>query len=256
MKISFLGAADGVTGSRHLVESAGQTHPARLRPVPGLQGAARAQLGAAPAAMLRLHRRRGAQPCPPGPQRLAARLVKHGYRGPIYASAATCDLAEVLLLDSAHLQEEDARRANRYGYRATPRRCRCTPRPTPARDRQAHAAAHARELRMGGQVRRHADTGGPPAGRLRVTLAAAARRWCSRGDLGRSGDLLMPPRSTSTAPTCCSSSRPTATVLHPAEDVADAAGRHRARHHGAAARCCCRPSRWAARRPCCWCCSG
>jgi metallo-beta-lactamase family protein len=43
-------------------------------------------------------------------------LVKHGFRGPIYATPATCDLAEVLLLDSAHLQEEDARRANRYGY--------------------------------------------------------------------------------------------------------------------------------------------
>ena len=42
-------------------------------------------------------------------------LVKQGFRGPIYASPATRDLAEVLLLDSAHLQEEDARRANRYG---------------------------------------------------------------------------------------------------------------------------------------------
>ena len=43
-------------------------------------------------------------------------LVKNGFRGPIYCTAGTRDLLEVLLLDSAHLQEEDAARANRYGY--------------------------------------------------------------------------------------------------------------------------------------------
>ena len=42
-------------------------------------------------------------------------LVKQGFKGPVYASPATRDLAQVLLLDSAHLQEEDARRTNRGG---------------------------------------------------------------------------------------------------------------------------------------------
>ena len=35
-------------------------------------------------------------------------LVKAGYRGPIYANPATMELTEILLKDSAHLQEEDA----------------------------------------------------------------------------------------------------------------------------------------------------
>jgi metallo-beta-lactamase family protein len=35
-------------------------------------------------------------------------LVRHGYRGPIYCTAATRDLCSVMLADSAHIQEKDA----------------------------------------------------------------------------------------------------------------------------------------------------
>ena len=40
-------------------------------------------------------------------------LVRHGYRGPIYATPATIDVAALLLADAAHLQQSDAARANR-----------------------------------------------------------------------------------------------------------------------------------------------
>lgn len=43
-------------------------------------------------------------------------LVKNGFTGPIYATAATRDLCNILLPDSGHLQEEDARFANKYGF--------------------------------------------------------------------------------------------------------------------------------------------
>ena len=114
MKIHFLGADDGVTGSRHLVDSAGSrvlldcglfqgwkahrernwTMPEALRAVDAvvLSHAHLDHSGWLPA------------------------LARHGYRGPVHASPATCGLLKVLLVDSAHLQEEDARRANRYGY--------------------------------------------------------------------------------------------------------------------------------------------
>jgi metallo-beta-lactamase family protein len=49
------------------------------------------------------------------------RLVKAGFSGPIYATAPTCDLAEIMLLDSAYLQEMEAewrtRKARRAGKR-------------------------------------------------------------------------------------------------------------------------------------------
>lgn len=35
-------------------------------------------------------------------------LVKNGYKGPIYATRATCDLLKIMLLDSARIQESDA----------------------------------------------------------------------------------------------------------------------------------------------------
>lgn len=44
------------------------------------------------------------------------RLVREGFRGPIFCSAATADLAELLLLDSAKIQESDAEFANRHGF--------------------------------------------------------------------------------------------------------------------------------------------
>lgn len=44
------------------------------------------------------------------------RLVRDGFRGPVYCTHGTRRLAEIVLPDSAHLQEEEAEYANRRGY--------------------------------------------------------------------------------------------------------------------------------------------
>lgn len=44
------------------------------------------------------------------------RLVAQGFKGPIYCTSGTADLCRLVLPDAAHLQEEDARFANKRGY--------------------------------------------------------------------------------------------------------------------------------------------
>ncbi|MEN8374045.1 MAG: MBL fold metallo-hydrolase [Gemmatimonadota bacterium] len=113
--IQFLGAANTVTGSRFLMERGG----ARLLVDCGLfQG-------------LKVLRARNWAPFPVAPESIDAvllthahldhagylpRLVREGFRGRIHCTAPTADLVRVLLFDSARIQEEDARRANRRGY--------------------------------------------------------------------------------------------------------------------------------------------
>ena len=114
-KLTFLGAAGTVTGSKYLVEAEGK----RLLVDCGLfQG-------------LKELRLRNWNPLPEKPSSFdwcvlthahldhtgyLPRLVRDGYHGPIYADAATIELCNILLPDSAHLQEEDAQGAARGGY--------------------------------------------------------------------------------------------------------------------------------------------
>ncbi len=197
MRIRFLGAADGVTGSRHLVTSAGATV---LLDCGLFQG-------------YKLHRERNW--ADPGPLRDAEAvvishahldhsgwlpaLVKHGWRGPVYVSAATRDLLKVLLLDSAHLQEEDARRANRYGFT---RHAKALPLYTRADALRALAllvpVPPGRSFRPGGALARHTLRFTPTGhllGACAVTLqepGRGSRRLLFSGDVGRQHDLLMP----------------------------------------------------------------
>ncbi|MCB1006743.1 MAG: MBL fold metallo-hydrolase [Acidimicrobiales bacterium] len=113
--LTFLGAARTVTGSKFLLEVEGR----RVLVDCGLyQGPKRL-------------RERNWAPLPVSPSSLDAvvlthahvdhcgylpRLVKDGFAGPVHATAGTRALARIVLPDSGHLHEEEARYANRRGY--------------------------------------------------------------------------------------------------------------------------------------------
>lgn len=48
---------------------------------------------------------------------LLPRLVAEGYRGPVYATPASCELMELILLDAAYLQEKDTEWENKWRQR-------------------------------------------------------------------------------------------------------------------------------------------
>ncbi len=52
---------------------------------------------------------------------LLPRLVAAGYSGPVYATTATCDLLEVMLTDSAHIQQKEAEWAQKSKTRGAGR---------------------------------------------------------------------------------------------------------------------------------------
>ena len=114
-KITFLGAAGTVTGSKYLIEAEGK----KLLVDCGLfQGSKELeqrnwdQLPVDPAAIdwvLLTHAHIDHTGYLP-------RLMRNGYHRPIYSNAATHELCALLLPDSAYLQEEDAAYAAKKGY--------------------------------------------------------------------------------------------------------------------------------------------
>jgi len=112
MKISFHGAAEGVTGSCHLLQVAGK----KLLVDCGLfQGSRETEednakpFGFDPASidyLILTHAH--LDHCGRIPL-----LVKQGFEGEIITTMATQELARIVMLDSAYLNEEDARRKNR-----------------------------------------------------------------------------------------------------------------------------------------------
>ncbi len=112
--IQFLGAAGTVTGSKHLINTIQSTDNRA-----GLQVLVDCGLFQGQ----KEWRERNWEPLPLATGEIDAvilthahldhcgwipRLVKQGFRGPVYATPATIDLCSILLPDSGHLQEEDA----------------------------------------------------------------------------------------------------------------------------------------------------
>ena len=192
--LTFLGAAETVTGSRFLLES---NHGRVLVDAGLYQG-------------LPALRQRNWDPFPVDPASIddvvlthahldhtgyLPKLVRDGFRGRVTCTAETAELAAIVLRDSAHLQEEDAAYANELGFSKH--------RPAlPLYDR-ADAEQALRLITRAPMGHPQRLAGGPsltlrPAGHIlgstTATLDLDGHRALFSGDLGRSHHpVLRPP---------------------------------------------------------------
>ncbi|MDR8728095.1 MBL fold metallo-hydrolase RNA specificity domain-containing protein [Burkholderia pseudomultivorans] len=191
MKLTFLGATETVTGSKYLLEHDGL----RVLVDCGLfQGTKNLRL-------------RNWRPLPIPADTLDAVVVTHahldhsgylpvlaraGYRGPVYCTQATAALCDIMLRDSARLQEEEANFANRHGYSkhhpalplyTTDDAQRALQLLKPRRFDECVSLGHGLSFRL------------LPAGHI-LGAASVVMHWQHRvlvfsGDLGRSHDPIM-----------------------------------------------------------------
>ena len=191
MRLTFLGAAGAVTGSKYLLEL----------------GRRRVLLDCGLFQGVKRLRERNWQPLPFDPRSLDAVLVTHahidhsgylpvlareGYRGPVYCTEASRRLLSLVLPDAARLQEEEAQFANRHGFSKH----------SPARPLYTEADAHA-ALALLHPVALHADIGvcdgvrasysraGHLLGAASIRIEANGESILFSGDLGRMHDPLM-----------------------------------------------------------------
>ena len=191
--LSFLGAAETVTGSRYLVES----QESRVLVDCGLfQGYKKlrernwADPGFSPAAVdavVLTHAHldhSGYLPC----------LAKSGFRGPVYCTQGTHDLLRILLPDAGHLQEEEAKFAARLGYskharplplftREEAERCLELLRPVPYAERFPITPEATGTFHRAGHI----------VGAATLLLELPGTSLAFSGDVGRHNDPVMKP---------------------------------------------------------------
>jgi metallo-beta-lactamase family protein len=191
--LTFLGAAETVTGSRYLVES----KRSRVLVDCGLfQGYKKlrernwADPGFTPGgidAIVLTHAHldhSGYLPC----------LAKAGFAGPVYCTFGTRDLLDILLPDAGHLQEEEAKFAALTGYSK-----HAHPLPLVTREEAERCLSLLRPVRYGEcfQITKQASglfkRSGHIVGAATLHLQLPGYSFGFSGDLGRSHDPVMKP---------------------------------------------------------------
>lgn len=193
MDITFCGAAGTVTGSRFLLEA----ETATILVDCGLfQG-------------YKVLRERNWSPLPFDPATVDAvvlthahvdhsgylpALVRDGFRGDIVTTAGTRDLCDILLPDSAHIHEADARRANKYGFsKHEPALPLYTVEDANRVEERYRIVESGETFEVAPGVNASFQDAGHILGASSVLLEEDGTRVLFSGDLGRSSDVLMRP---------------------------------------------------------------
>ncbi|MFA7274744.1 MAG: MBL fold metallo-hydrolase [Crocinitomicaceae bacterium] len=120
------------------------------------------------------------------------RLVKMGYKGPIYGTSPTLEIAGIILLDSGRIQEESAEKANEEGF------TKHEPAEALYTEKEAEAAIeHFQSMPEGDWVDLFDDIkvrfqyNGHILGATFIEIEAAGKRFVFSGDIGRKEDYLL-----------------------------------------------------------------
>ena len=191
MQISFYGATGTVTGSKYLFDDGTASTLVDCGLFQGFK-------------QLRL---RNWQPLPFDPKRITSvvlthahidhsghlpLLVRNGFAGRIYCTKATRELCEILLPDAAHLQEEEARYANKRGFsKHKPALPLFTKEDAERALRQLHAVEFDEPVRLSETSTARFLPAGHILGAAMVMIESSGRKVLFSGDLGRPNDPVM-----------------------------------------------------------------
>ncbi|MCA9651411.1 MAG: MBL fold metallo-hydrolase [Myxococcales bacterium] len=192
-RAKFLGAAGTVTGSKTLVEAGNHRVLVDCGLFQGLKALRARNRGPTPLEIEKLDSivlthahidHSGYLPL----------LSKRGYRGPVYCTEGTRDLLQILLPDSGHLQEEEARHAIKWGWSK-----HRVPAPLYTRADAERSLALLRTVpfdepvEVAPGVKAQLGRAGHIVGSSFVRLEHAGRSLTFTGDVGRPLDPIMKP---------------------------------------------------------------
>jgi metallo-beta-lactamase family protein len=191
MKLTFLGAAGTVTGSKYLLAS----------------GSSRVLVDCGLFQGLKQLRLKNWADLPIDPISVDAvvlthahidhtgylpLLVRNGFKGKVYCSHATRDLCAIMLPDSAHLQEEEARYANKKGFsKHHPALPLYTKEDAERALELLHPIAFGKDVQITDDLTLRLSPSGHILGSAFVHLSDMQTSILFSGDIGRPDDALM-----------------------------------------------------------------
>ena len=122
------------------------------------------------------------------------RLVEQGFKGPIYGTYPTLDIAEIILNDSAKIQEQEAERANQEGYsKHRPALPLYNLKDVENTKTHFKGIPQSQWLPIVKGVKARFQYSGHILGATSVELDVSGKRFVFSGDIGRVNDLLLYP---------------------------------------------------------------
>lgn len=200
LKLTFLGGAGTVTGSKHLLTHGQHRILIDCGLFQGLKNLRELNWAALPIeppsidAVVLTHAHLDHSGYLP-------KLVREGFKGRIFATAATRDVADLILKDSGHIQEKDAEYANRKGFsKHKPALPLYGVRDAERALELFSTVRFGQPIQLPGGATLTFRRAGHILGAASASIAWGGRQVIFSGDLGRYGDPVMPdPESLSNA---------------------------------------------------------